>query len=340
MKYIVCQFPSIQFQEEIFEELTERSNQPKHSETSNNVIIQIPTVNDLKTNSCHTTPRSNNLYNTPRNFEFYGQRFNTPCSENISVKQPTVPIGKILQTEQKQQQRENLFPHRSVAEIGIALRLWRKIDKMHQQIDHVKQSHEKQNRVRLMRLYHTQKRWENFVKRGKRIALLQKQRSIEKMQFDKQKLEQIKAQNELNEKLKTNRERLRFLENYHKHLKNNEQLFENYANSEKRLSDQKLFIQEKCQQLMNLQNRTSKIRSRLNEAIEAKKLHQNELSAEIHRNRLCEKFSIESKIQERKLKESNSISEHVKQLRQQKLVKIPISMKLTNLTLDDADADQ
>ncbi|VDP82864.1 unnamed protein product [Schistosoma curassoni] len=68
---------------------------------------------------------------------------------------------------------------------------------MHQQIDDVKKSHEKRNHVRQLRLVHAQKYWENIVKRGKRIALLQKQRSYEKMQFNKRKSDQIKVQNEV-----------------------------------------------------------------------------------------------------------------------------------------------
>ncbi|CAH8432156.1 unnamed protein product [Schistosoma mattheei] len=180
---------------------------------------------------------------------------------------------KLIKTEQKQQQQRNLFPHRSIAEIGIAIGLWRKIDKMHQQIDDVKKSHEKHNH--------------NIVKRGKRIALLQKRRSYEKMQFNKRKSDQIKVQNELNEKLKMNREKFKFLENDQKQLKINKQLTENYLNYKQKLLDHELLIQEKYQHLINLQNRT------------------------------------------------NQISEHVKQLRNQKLVKIPISMKLTNLTLDN-----
>ncbi|CAH8432471.1 unnamed protein product [Schistosoma bovis] len=244
-------------------------------------------------------------------------------------------VEKLIKTEQKQQQQRNLVPHRSIAEIGIAIGLWRKIDKMHQQIDDVKKSHEKHNHVRQLRLVHAQKYWENIVKRGKRIALLQKQRSYEKMQFNKRKSDQIKVQNELNEKLKMNREKFKFLENDQKQLKINNQLTENYLNYKQKLLDHELLIEEKYQHLINLQNRTNEIRSRINKAIKTKKQHQNELSSEIHWNRLCEKFTIESNIQERKLKESKLTSEHVKKLRNQKLIKIPISMKLTHLTLDN-----
>ncbi|CAH8432494.1 unnamed protein product [Schistosoma haematobium] len=338
MKQIVCQFPSIQFHGEIYNELVKNSNtvmQSKQPEASHTVVIQVPTINDLNIKSCDISPRSNNLINTPRSFEFYCQRFNTPCSENIFVKHPTMSVEKLIKTEQKQQQQRNLFSHQSIAEIGIAIGLWRKIDKMHQQIDDVKKSHEKRNHVRQLRLVHAQKYWENIVKRGKRIALLQKQRSYEKMQFNKRKSDQIKVQNELNEKLKMNREKFKFLENDQKQLKINNQLTENYLNYKQRLLDHELLIEEKYQHLINLQNRTNEIRSRINKAIKTKKQHQNELSSEIHWNRLCEKFTIESNIQERKLKESKLTSEHVKQLRNQKLVKIPISMKLTNLTLDN-----
>ncbi|CAH8431946.1 unnamed protein product [Schistosoma intercalatum] len=298
--------------------------------------LEVPNKNRTIVND--VSPRSNNLINTPRSFEFYCQRFNTPCSENIFVKHPTLSVEKLIKTEQKQQQQRNLFPHRSIAEIGIAIGLWRKIDKMHQQIDDIKKSHEKHNHVRQLRLSHTQKYWENIVKRGKRIALLQKQRSYEKMQFNKRKSDQIKVQNELNEKLKMNREKFKFLENDQKQLKINNQLTENYLNYKQKLLDHELLIEEKYQHLINLQNRTNEIspsKSRINKAIKTKKQHQNELSSEIHWNRLCEKFTIESNIQERKLKESKLTSEHVKQLRNQKLVKIPISMKLTNLTLDN-----
>ncbi|VDO57826.1 unnamed protein product [Schistosoma margrebowiei] len=169
-------------------------------------------------------------------------------------------VEKLIKTEQKQRQQRNLFPHRSIAEIGIAIGLWRKMDKMHQQIDDVKKSHEKHNHVRQLRLSHTQKYWENIVKRGKRIALLQKQRSYEKMQFNKRKSDQIKVQNELNEKLKINREKFKFLENDQKKLKINNQLSENYLNYQQKLLDHELLIQEKYQHLINLQNRTNEIR--------------------------------------------------------------------------------
>ncbi|VDP40858.1 unnamed protein product [Schistosoma mattheei] len=150
--------------------------------------------------------------------------------------------------------------------IGIAIGLWRKIDKMHQQIDDVKKSHEKHNHVRQLRLSHTQKYWENIVKRGKRIALLQKQRSYEKMQFNKRKSDQIKVQNELNEKLKMNREKFKFLENDQKQLKINKQLTENYLNYKQKLLDHELLIQEKYQHLINLQNRTNQIRTTIDQS--------------------------------------------------------------------------
>ncbi|CAI2722593.1 unnamed protein product [Schistosoma spindalis] len=339
MKKIVCQFPSIQFHEEIYNELVKNSNtvmQSKQPEAPHTVVIQVPTINDLNIKSGDISPRSNNLNNTPRSFEFYCQRFNTPCSENIFVKHPTMSVEKLIKTEQKQQQQQrNLFPHRSIAEIGIALGLWRKIDKMHQQIDDVKKSREKHNHVRQLRLLHTQKYWENIAKRGKRIAQLQKQRSYEKMQFNKRKSDQIKVQNELNEKLKINREKHKSLENYQKQLKINKKLSENYLNYQQKLLDHEILIQEKYQYLINLHNRTNQIRSRINKAIETKKQHQNELASEIHWNRVCEKFTIESNIHQRKLNEFKLTSEHVKQLRNQKLVKIPISMTLTNLTLDN-----
>ncbi|CAH8431360.1 unnamed protein product [Schistosoma rodhaini] len=338
MKQILCPFPSIQFDEEVYNEPIKDSNvimQSKQTEPSHSLIIKVPTINNLNDKSCDISPRSNNLINTQRSFEFYCQRFNTPCSENIFAKHPAMSVEKMIETGQKQQQQRNLFPHRSIAEIGIALGLWRKIDKMHQQIDNVRQSNEKQNHVRQLRLSHIQKYRETFIKRNKRIAMLQKQRSIEKMQLNKRKSDQIQVQNELNEKLKMNREKLKSLGNYQKHLKINERLSENSMNYKQRLLNREIFIQEKCQHLINLQNRTNEIRSRLNKAVETKKQHQNELSAEIHWNRFYEKLTMESNIQERKLKEIKSTNEYVQQLRNQKLVKIPISIKLTNLTLDN-----
>ncbi|CAH8432139.1 unnamed protein product [Schistosoma mattheei] len=67
MKQIVCQFPSIQFHEEIYNELVKNSNtvmQSKQPEASHTVVIQVPTINDLNIKSCDISPRSNNLINT------------------------------------------------------------------------------------------------------------------------------------------------------------------------------------------------------------------------------------------------------------------------------------
>ncbi|KAK4473054.1 hypothetical protein MN116_004246 [Schistosoma mekongi] len=337
MKQIICQLPSIKFQDEIYEELLVDSNkQPKHAEAPQSIVVKVPTISDFNIKSCDLSPQSINLGNTPRCIESYNRPFNTPCSENIIAKCPNVPVGKVKETEQKQQQQQQkLFPNQSIVEIGKALGLWRKTHKIHQQIDNIQKSHEKQNRVRQLRLCHLQKCQENFIKRSKRRTVLQMQRSIEKIRLNKQKLEQTKAQNELIEKLKSNREKLKSLETYQKELRKYDKLTENHRNHEKHLLDRKIFMQEKYQKLINLQNRTNEIRSLLNESIEMKKQNQNKLSSEIHWNRLCERFNIESSIQERKMKEIKSTYEHVKQLRNQKFLKIPIIIKFNNLTLNN-----
>ncbi|VDQ01898.1 unnamed protein product [Trichobilharzia regenti] len=206
---------------------------------------------------------------------------------------------------------------------------------MHQQIESIQRAHEKRERVREIRQCHTQRSWENILRHGKRIALLQKQRNHEKIQLDKRKMERIKAQNEQNEKLKSNRERIRTVGNYHKQLRKNYQLTQNQMNHEKRLSERKTYIREKSEEVLNLQNRTREIRSRLNHASETVKQHQHQLATEIQWNHVCDKLNIENHLQERRAKEMAKIIEHTKQLRNQKLVKIPILVKLNNLTLND-----
>nr|CAX74500.1 hypothetical protein [Schistosoma japonicum]CAX74501.1 hypothetical protein [Schistosoma japonicum] len=337
MKQIICQLPSIKFQDEICEELlNDFSGQPKHAEASQSIVVQVPTINDFSIKSCDLSPRSINLCNTPKHLESHRRRFNTPCSGNIILKYSNVPVDKVKETEQKQQQQQQkLFPNQSIVEIGKALSLWRKIHKIHQQIDNIQKSREKQHHVRQLRLCHLRKCQENFIKRDKRITVLQKQRSIEKIQLNKQKLEQTKSQNKLIEKLKFNREKFKSLENYHKELRKYEKLTKNHMNHEKYLLDREIFNQEKYQKLINLQNRTNEIRSLLNESILMKKQNQHKLSSEIHWNRLCEKLNIESSIQERKINELKSTNEHVKELRNQKLYKIPIIMKFNNLTLNN-----
>ncbi|CAH8834800.1 unnamed protein product [Trichobilharzia szidati] len=335
MKQIVCQFPPIRFENETFENLFENSDlQSKANEAKHNIIIQVPPITDLNISSSEISPRSNYLLNTSRHFKLCCQRFNTPCSENTSPKHPRLAADeKTIKLEDRRQQ--NLIAQKTAAEITVALGLWRRIHKMHQQIESIQRAHEKRERVREIRQCHTQRSWENILRRGKRIALLQKQRNREKMQLDRRKMERIKAQNEQNEKLKSNRERIRTIGNYHKQIRKNYQLTQNQMNHEKRLSERKTYIREKSEELLNLQTRTREIRSRLNHASESVKQQQHQLATEIQWNQICDKLNIENHLQERRTKEMAKIVEHTKQLRNQKLVKIPILVKLTNLTLND-----
>ncbi|CAH8448219.1 unnamed protein product [Heterobilharzia americana] len=299
---------------------------------SNSIVIQFPDVNEFNVNSASISPRSNILLNTPKTPELCYQRFNTPCSEDIFTRYKGLAIERAVKLDEKRQQ--NLLIHQTTAEIGVALGLWRKIHKLHQHIENIHKTHEKQNHVHELRLCHTQRNWENFLKRGKRIADLQKQRSIEKIQLDRRKMERIKAHNELIEKLKSNREQMKYLANIHKEVRKMYQLTQDHINYEKRLLNRKKYTEEKFQQLLNLQNYTNEIRYGLNKSVETVKQHQNQLVETVRWNQICDKFNIETSIQERRAKEIKSINEHTKQLRKQKIIKIPISMKPNNLTLN------